>query len=644
MKIKRLEIENARSFKEKTILNFQDGINIFIGSNGGGKSNLMDIVNIIVGYFFIYPWREDRRENNGGLSYSIRERRDIFNPLEQQLDKNTDLEDKDQKISITLEVTKEDVENLKMIFSFKEKLTTFEGSRYKASHLVNLLQFNEQLEDYLGKEYVFDIVNYSLNVLNRDNFSTIFLQYLNYFEYISLLIEEYNKANSPKIDKQLYPVLLYFSPYRNSTIQSLRVKLAGQDIFNLRDNYKGNSSRSTSTILEYANFYFAAKLRRYKDNKDIFLKDREVSFINKYIKKLGYEYFDIRVVDEINNEYEILLHRDGKDIEVRKASSGEKEIINLLLGIFAFKVENGLVIIDEPELHLHPRWQKIFLTLFTELSKDFGIQFLVITHSPQFINYETIKNTHRVFKEDGMSKIFRPSAELVEKDETKDVFQIINSSNNERMFFADKVVLVEGIVDKIIFDKILRLLQEQKNNVETIEIIEVYGKHNFERFRNFLNNWKIKNFTIADVDYAKELDKKSTLSSLFQTNYRKMNQKVKEKGSTDRSALIEKLENSLLKDSTPVKEKLKGVKELLDYIKNRNSSLRKELTTKEQSLLNSFIRASSRKGIFLLSKGELEDYFNISHASIDDALAVGEDLKIIKDIPADLKSIFKKII
>lgn len=57
MNIKNLTIKNIKSFGEEVNINFQDNLNIFIGPNAGGKSNLMDILNIVFLYFFIYPWR-----------------------------------------------------------------------------------------------------------------------------------------------------------------------------------------------------------------------------------------------------------------------------------------------------------------------------------------------------------------------------------------------------------------------------------------------------------------------------------------------------------------------------------------------------------------------------------------------------------
>jgi predicted ATPase len=55
-------------------------------------------------------------------------------------------------------------------------------------------------------------------------------------------------------------------------------------------------------------------------------------------------------------------------------------------------IENGalqpgdFLIMDEPEIHLHPQWQIIFAEILTLLHKEFGLRLLINTHSPYFLN------------------------------------------------------------------------------------------------------------------------------------------------------------------------------------------------------------------------------------------------------------------
>lgn len=58
----------------------------------------------------------------------------------------------------------------------------------------------------------------------------------------------------------------------------------------------------------------------------------------------------------------------------------------------------------------------------------------------------------------------------------KDLLAIGNSQNNERIFFADKVVLVEGISDRIFFESVFQKLGVTTGTLRSCEIIRVGGK------------------------------------------------------------------------------------------------------------------------------------------------------------------------
>jgi len=458
MKIQKLVLQNIKSFRDEVSIEFKAGVNIFIGPNAGGKSNLMDIINISLYSYFIYPWNGLRTKNTPS-GFQFGNAKDIlFNPIEKSLEKNSGMENQEQKITLSFEITDEDLKNIEIIKNNQNKLIEFEKREYKTSISSNYKLSN--IDFLYSKPTVveFQIVNYSISSFTRDGFSEMFLKYLNFFELASILIEEYNKKTSSSKEKieKLFPLSMYLSPYRITSVQDLAIKIAGQNRYNIMEKYKKNTSKDVSSVFEYANFYFAEKFRDYDDNLEKFNQDDEVKFIQKYIKKLGYNGFEIKAIKKQDNIYEIALEKNHESIKITSASSGEKEIISLLLGIFAFNVKEGIVIIDEPELHLHPRWQKILLELFNDLYNERKIQFFIVTHSPQFITNQFIKNTFRIYREGETSKIFIPKSEDMENSGIKDIFQIVNVLNNEKIFFADKVILVEGVADRIIYERILK--------------------------------------------------------------------------------------------------------------------------------------------------------------------------------------------
>ena len=76
-----------------------------------------------------------------------------------------------------------------------------------------------------------------------------------------------------------------------------------------------------------------------------------------------------------------------KVLNVRNLSTGLKTFVILKMLLTSGAIEpNGTIILDEPEIHLHPEWQLLFAELIVLIQKEFGVHILLNTHSPYFLN------------------------------------------------------------------------------------------------------------------------------------------------------------------------------------------------------------------------------------------------------------------
>ena len=90
-------------------------------------------------------------------------------------------------------------------------------------------------------------------------------------------------------------------------------------------------------------------------------------------------------VDNINQEKAILFtDAQWRDIDISKFSSWEQQVLYrvwyLLKNLWTIK--NWIILIDEPEISLHPIWQERFRELLVEIFNDMDVQFIIATHSP----------------------------------------------------------------------------------------------------------------------------------------------------------------------------------------------------------------------------------------------------------------------
>jgi len=634
MKIKELSIKNIKSFRDKVTLQFDERFNILIGPNGGGKSNLLDIITIVNHHFFIRGYSINDGNDQGQYFKDINQQqsfRQIDKVLEKYIGDNSNSE-----ISITYKLTKGDIENLKSIKSNKhlieDSLQEFRNKPLNNIDFCKTWDFRRIKENSL---VTYKIENNRLTSPKANSLEKNVLDYLNYIELLLILTVSHQNI-------KLKPVFLYFSPSRGVNENDLNTNLSAENYYHLLVNYFNSTSKSTTSLIKLATNYFGTKRRTFESDpkkgyESLWNSDDEVKLVTKYLKRLNYDW-NLKSEDPVKNIFSISLQINGQNFLIQQASSGEKEIINFLLGIFAFNIKHGLIVIDEPELHLHPKWQNALIDLFLSISNPASTdnQFILSTHSPIFINNKTVANAIRIYKNSTNSST-TVNVESKDLGTTKDLLHIINTHNNQKIFFADKVILVEGIHDRIVFEKLTQHLTQ--NSTEVIEVVEVHSKNNLKKYRKFLDTFKIQNFLIADRDYLIEVGIPD-VKKLFQTNLDDIDKKViKSKKSEDRKAISRELEQAInTKD-------IKKLKELWKYIKNRILTFKEKPTTAEKKVfVKNVDNLKKNENILILSIGEIEDYLPDGFKKLDQTLLLVQEkefTKWLKRNSPELKELLK---
>ena len=121
---------------------------------------------------------------------------------------------------------------------------------------------------------------------------------------------------------------------------------------------------------------------------------RELDIVTKTIEKFIPEYSNLRVT-RIPTPH-MLVEKNGETIRLDQLSDGEKNMIAMIgdiarrLSMANPRMDNplkgdGIVLIDEIDLHLHPLWQRVIISRLTEVFPN--CQFIVSTHSPQVLSH-----------------------------------------------------------------------------------------------------------------------------------------------------------------------------------------------------------------------------------------------------------------
>ncbi len=185
-----------------------------------------------------------------------------------------------------------------------------------------------------------------------------------------------------------------------------------------KGNFKGNSvqkiiekkiiylsaNKGVEDIKEFLPKYLFQKI--FNEKADVEESYKEVrDYINTIFKDLNIKIeFDSR--DAEGN----LFFRNKKEevFSIDDISTGEKTLLSKVLYLYLKEIKDSVILIDEPELSLHPSWQNKILKLYENFAKENNCQIIIATHSPHIIG--SAKSEYlRILTEDGVIDNFSKS-------------------------------------------------------------------------------------------------------------------------------------------------------------------------------------------------------------------------------------------
>ena len=124
-----------------------------------------------------------------------------------------------------------------------------------------------------------------------------------------------------------------------------------------------------------------------------------------------------KVVNEINSIFNILeldvklkgFSKDektmpifensaGEEFDINDLSSGEKQLFLRTLSIKILEPKNSIILIDEPELSLHPKWQQRIIEVYKKIGEN--NQIIIATHSPHILGSVSSENIFILYRDE----------------------------------------------------------------------------------------------------------------------------------------------------------------------------------------------------------------------------------------------------
>lgn len=663
MILREATIRNIKSFYPSVTVEFTDdkGINLYVGPNSSGKSNLFEILQGAINNVFYFHCniilndkRTDKTSPYYDINYKIRrDERNADNYNNNIIDKHFNHLDEPSSIDLKWKINEADIDSVNQSLKHKDKLL-----KYIRENVVDEFGLIGVLENVKSKSIMKGLANKYLHIsiindqqttiTNLEDFTEKQKTHLSDFLELIRHINVFYELSGIYSALSLAPQSRYIGPHREvgSIHPSSFIDLSGlgtyEDVFSKGINANRDSGyTSVSTAPQRL-----ASLVEKKDTQTLLDYNR---YLKEYLKSKA-----IVAKNDVLHKIEYIVDFKRLNGSPMKLSSGEREFFSLISSLILSKIKDGVIFIDEPELHLHYKWQTTIMQLIEDLSNEYNLQFFVVTHSPQFINPSSIKYINHVKMRDGITIIDKPTRSILDNAKAKSLLLLLSSTNSERAFFSDKVVLVEGVSDMLVYTKIISIIQDRLKSKENIEVIPVMSKNNLLAYKNILSAWNIPCFAIGDFDFmneaikafAKLLKLDTTAIAGLRAEIKRLNpvsakklKKVLSEESKDGMRFIDIL---LSKDSIPSKDFNESMDSLLTYLLTERAIKAQKNATLSQGLKDFIVSVASNENVFILRAGSLENYFK--HYASEKLNNADEIVQHLSKVPAELSTIFRQII
>jgi predicted ATP-dependent endonuclease of OLD family len=518
MKIRQLRIKNFRLLDEVT-LNIEDDITLIVGKNNTGKTSLFEAINIFA------KSQEISFEDFSQSAYlafnrllkfinkidfnSISERRkEIFEKI---------IQNQTPKVQLYIEV-EYNIQNDSLI-NLSEFITDLDENRNDATILISY-ESNNSLGlffSFLGRE------KKEINLITwlKENVKTFYKIKCFAVDKDSDFKKEIDLSFKSKIEKIVSFEDIKASRTLDDTKTDKNKTLATgfSHYYRERDQNREDVKKLESTLSGVSNVL--------KGEYEKVLKE-VISDLNDFGASTPITIPQIEIDSEfdsesvIKNNIKYYYKHEGINLPESYNGLGYSNLIFMVLELTSFierfknsseekKSEFLTILIEEPEAHMHPQMQQVFIKQITKKIKKakqdgINIQLIITTHSSHIIAEAGI-DLHKGFdriryfnKIEGRLEI-NDFNNFKQQENDKETFRFLKQYLNLQkcdIFFADKVIMVEGITEKMLLPLMINKIATGLNN-NYISILEVGGAYT-HKFKDLLKFIKVKTLVITDID------------------------------------------------------------------------------------------------------------------------------------------------
>ena len=247
----------------------------------------------------------------------------------------------------------------------------------KTRVLESILDYFQKIVNHIENENVAGVFfeTDEQNCLNQGYNSNMLYLILNYYN------DENNVERGRKVVEEnlkVFPKIIYMPTETNFQ----KVEIASPMLVR---EYKFLNIVDTGLIKDVPSYIATRIIEMANDQEDTPMQEIRAAVFKEINEIFEILDLDIKISGISKNAKSIPLFTNsaGDQFDINELSSGEKQLFLRTLAIRMLNPENSIILIDEPELSLHPKWQQRIVDVYTKIGKN--NQIIIATHSPHIL-------------------------------------------------------------------------------------------------------------------------------------------------------------------------------------------------------------------------------------------------------------------
>lgn len=454
--LKLVQIQNFRAIEDITI-DFESNYSVLVGRNGSGKTSILEAINIALSdntSKFNQIKETDFRSDEPIIIKVILDSYFYFGIDVGGYTRLVPCIGYTKVINRRIRSEKSSFFSPEYTIKYDYILDDYNPERSEFTEIYN------NLKDSLGSKYLVKSLNKVIGSVDEYEITTATAT------TAPMTLRLHEITYSPKF---LFPSVFYFDKNRERELVSGYSTVYTKITQELNWRYKKKLKDE-----QFQNEMFESFNNINKNISSKVLRESEIigkvkTILESKFKGFGGDadeirfYFNERLNPYSSAELSVLSPQDVQ-IPIGNLGSGITTLYSLIILNYLASIapDSTIVLIDEPELHLHSKLQRELSNYIQEESSD--SQYIISTHSGTFLNKSSLKSNFAMYIDDNQVEVLSCSPIDIMELQFSNLGMDIND-----IVIPDTIILLEGNHDKNLVSKGLFLLEESAYSNQLLE-------------------------------------------------------------------------------------------------------------------------------------------------------------------------------